>query len=194
MEGNFKELAKIITAKTFLDIDEIATTIKVYFEIWLSTMTADSIMSTDIAKRRKAISSKLNLLTMEKNIIEKQVLTAKSRLREKKKVDTAWLARANLALRIKKCQMQNMQDDFSLLRAIEKENNMKKHNSIQELMCRKLYDNLKAEKGDAEALILVRRWNEEVEKERAEITSDPKLKMTSSLKTLILKAGAKLPH
>lgn len=137
--STFKILAEVLADKNYFDLDEIETIIGVYFKIWLSD-TRNQEEFDDIIIRRNKILSEKEQIEIQKNIIERQLLEAKSMLREGKWVDTSWMARANLAFRIKKSQIVQFQADLTNLKTIEKKRRIETANTRDRIFLDKLKD------------------------------------------------------
>lgn len=93
-----------------------------------------------------------NQIQIERNVIECQLLTAKSRLREGGEVDTAWMARANLAFRIKGREIVNIQNQLTNLKTFEKEKRVQVARSQDWVMKELYFDFLKGEHGEEKAI------------------------------------------
>ena len=141
----FKFLAELIADRSFYDIEEIASLIQTYFEFYRQDEINTEMSNNDIVKRRNLISAKMRDLGIERSVIEKQLLVAKSRLKEGKEVDTEWMARANLAFRIKKSQIVSLQNDMANLKSYEKEQNIRRHTTLERLINRELFRVLSVE-------------------------------------------------
>lgn len=137
--STFKILAEVLADKNYFDLSEIETIIEVYFKIWLSDIRGAEKLD-DIIMRRNKILSEKEQIEIQKNIIERQLLEAKSMLREGKWVDTSWMARANLAFRIKKSQIVHYQTELTSLKAIEKKRNIETSNTRDRIFLDKLKD------------------------------------------------------
>jgi len=137
--STFKILAEVQADKNYFDLDEIETIIGVYFKIWLSDIRSNEELDDIIIKRNRILSEK-EQIDIQKNIIERQLLEAKSMLREGRWVDTSWMARANLAFRIKKSQIVQFQADLTNLKTIEKKRRIETANTEERIFLDKLKD------------------------------------------------------
>lgn len=158
----FRILAEVLADKNYFDIDEIETIISVYFKIWLSDIRNEERFD-DIITERNKILSQWRQIDIQKNIIERQLLEAKSMLREGKWVDTSWMARANLAFRIKKSQIVQCQADLSNLKTIEKKRRIETSNTIDRVFSEKLKDFVFDLIGEHETSILFSKITNEIE-------------------------------
>lgn len=150
MKERFRAIAEIISEIRFYDIDEVADIIMIHYKSWFNDEFKKDFEG-DIVKRRAELSSMANKIQTERNVIECQLLTAKSKLREGESVDTAWMARANLAFRIKGREIVNIQNQLTNLKTFEKEQRVKIARS-QDWVLKELYfDFLKGEYGDEKA-------------------------------------------
>jgi hypothetical protein len=147
----FKSLSETIANKRFFDVSEIEDLIKTYFEFYQQDAMNDELFKSGIVRRRNLILSKKRNTEIEKHIIEKQLLVAKSKIKEKKEVDKEWMARANLAFRIKKSQILSFENDLTNLRTYEKEKNMKKSSSVNSFLIKELILLITDRLGDEES-------------------------------------------
>lgn len=155
----FRILAEVLAEKNYFDLDEIEKIVEVYFKLWLSDLK-DKGIEDDIIKRRNLYLSQKAQIDIQRSIIERQLLEAKSRLREGESVDTAWMARANLAFRIKKSQLVHIQDMLTQLKSIEKKRNILLHQNEKELLCSYLIKFLRSEFGDNTTEALLKEFEE----------------------------------
>ena len=178
--STFKILAEVLADKNYFDLDEIETIIGVYFKIWLSDIRNEEKFDDIIIKRNK-ILSEWQQVDIQKNIIERQLLEAKSMLREGKWVDTSWMARANLAFRIKKSQIVQYQTELSNLKTIEKKRRIETSNTRDRVFSEKLKDFIFDLIGEYETSSLFERIRNEIK----EMTEDDILSFTRRSKNLI---------
>lgn len=134
----FKSLTKAISERNFFDESEVEDLIKVYFEMHQQDLLNNDIASNDIVRRRNAILARKRNIELEKNVIEKQLLIARGRLKENNHVDTEWMARANFAFRIKKNQISALLNDLTNLKSHEKQVNIEKSINMDGLMIKEL--------------------------------------------------------
>ena len=178
--STFKILAEVLADKNYFDLDEIESIIGVYFKIWLSDIRNEEKFDDIIIKRNK-ILSEWQQVVFQKNIIERQLLEAKSMLREGKLVDTSWMARANLAFRIKKSQIVQYQTELSNLKTIEKKRRIETSNTRDRVFSEKLKDFVFDLIGKDETSALFEKIDSEIQK----MSEDDILSFTRRSKNLM---------
>lgn len=161
--STFRILAEVLSEKNYFDINEVENIIEVYFKIWYADFQKET-SNNDIVAQRNRILSEKEQIELQKNIIERQLLEAKSRLREGQKVDTSWMARANLAFRIKKMQIVFLQSEMTNLKTIEKKRNIELSVGIDRIFTDMLKDYVCDSIGAEKASILFERIGSEIDK------------------------------
>lgn len=125
-------LADCIADVKFMDKDNLREYLKTHLNLFYSECLDDHLLP-DLDRRRDYLVQENQKLSLARIEMEEQILASKSALRERKYVDTAWLARINYTFRLKGVQMQNNNVEItklnSIKRSIEKKNNIEKANS-----------------------------------------------------------------
>lgn len=139
-----KYLTECISEIKFLDKDNLRQYLTTHLHLFYSECLDDHLLP-DIERRYNYLVQENQKLMLARIEMEEQILSAKSALRERKYVDTGWLARVNYAFRIKGAQMQNNNAELKKLgdikRAVEKKTNIEMANS----RARAQYDCFKSE-------------------------------------------------
>jgi len=123
MNRDIKILAELLSERKYFDLEEIEDLIDIHFKLWVDDYNSEG---NGIIKKRNRLLNEQEQIKIQKFAIEKQLLIAKSELKEGKKVDTNWMAKANLASRIKGTQIVRIQNQLSNLKTIEKQINIDK--------------------------------------------------------------------
>ena len=125
-------LADCIADIKFMDKDNLKEYLKTHLNLFYSECLDDHLLP-DLERRKNSLIQENQKLSLSRVEMEEQILIAKSKLKERKYVDTEWLAKANYAFRIKGVQMQNNIIEISKLNSImnraEKNKNIEKANS-----------------------------------------------------------------
>ena len=122
----YRDLSKRIMETNYLSLDDLEDIIKLYFEMWQQNAINQGLTTTPIVKRRNAILAKQKELEVQKCLIEKDLLIAKSKIKNKQKVDMEWMARANFAFRMKKMQLKHSANELTNLKTYEKQRNIER--------------------------------------------------------------------
>jgi len=150
MDNRFKLLAEIFSEIRYFDLKEVESLIEIHYKSWYND-EFKSEFDNDIIKKRKELVNEISSIQIERNFIESQLLIAKSELKEGKKVDTKWMAKANLAFRIKARQIVNLQEKLANLKTIEKELRTDRANSEDRLLNKEYFEYLKNNFGEEKA-------------------------------------------
>lgn len=116
----------------FLDKDNLREYLKTHLNLFYSECLDDHLLP-DLDKRKNYLIEENKRLALARVGMEEQILSSKSALRERRYVDTAWLARLNYAFRMKGVQIQNNVIELGKLsdikRSIVKAANIEKANT-----------------------------------------------------------------
>ena len=100
-----------------MDKDNLKEYLKTHLNLFYSECLDDHLLP-DLERRKNSLIQENQKLSLSRVEMEEQILIAKSKLKERKYVDTECLAKANYAFRIKGVQMQNNIIEISKLNSI----------------------------------------------------------------------------
>jgi hypothetical protein len=121
-------LTEDIAAMKFMDKDELRGYLSAHLQIFFSEALDDSTLDkTD--QRIFRLQQQMQQLNLERVGIEEQLLKAKSDLKNRKRVDTDWMARTNYAFRIKGVQVQSINHELGQLSLLRKRKNIEMANT-----------------------------------------------------------------
>ncbi len=161
----FKNLAKILISDKYMTEEEIEDLLETHFNFYQQDLLTQNLATNDILKRRIEIQQKRRDIELQKNIIERDLLIAKSRLREGEEVDTEWMARANFAFRIKKGQLSSFQQELGNLKFFEKQQFAEKYSKRETKIKGAFLNLVKKQLGEKKATELIEAATKEVDNE-----------------------------
>ena len=147
MNNRFKNLATDLAERQAFDIEDIAQTIKVYFELWRSDDISNKLFDSDITKRRNVILARKRDIEIERAYINSQLDAAKIKHQRGEKTDADWFRRASYARRIKSIQIRHLQEDITNINLVQKTENAKKAEIRERKLNSKIFEILTTERG-----------------------------------------------
>jgi len=139
----YRDLAERIIEINYLNLDDLESIIKVYFDMWQRNANNQELTKMSIVRKRKAVLAKQKALEAQKCLLERDLLIAEAKIKNNEKVDMKWMARAKLALRIKKMDLRQTINDLSSLNIYEKQLNIKRAEQKEKKMRAALYQVVK---------------------------------------------------
>jgi ABC-type thiamine transport system substrate-binding protein len=106
VDGYSEYLANCVCEMKFIDIANL----KEYFKAHLNIFFSEAISDIDLGgydKRLNDLKKENEQLAIDRAEMEEELLKAKSRLRERRPVDTDWMARCNYAYKMKGIRIQS---------------------------------------------------------------------------------------
>ena len=140
-------LADCISDMKFINKDNLKEYLKTHLNLFFNECLKDNLLP-DLERRKDSLVQENQKLSLERLEIERQILIAKSALKEKIYVDTKWLANANYAFRIKANQIQNNLKEISKINSLITNRNIEKSNTEERTKINYIRDELKKRFGE----------------------------------------------
>lgn len=127
VEGYAEYLASCISEMKFIDIANLKEYLKAHLNIFFSEAISD-INLGGYDKRINDLKKENEQLAIDRAEMEEELNKAKSKLRERKYVDTGWMARCNYAYKMKGIRIQTNCREMGRLGGIISKNLVRLHN------------------------------------------------------------------
>jgi hypothetical protein len=156
VDGYAEYLSGCVAEMKFVDVANLKEYFKAHLNIFFSEAISD-IQLGGYDKRINDLKKENEQLSIDRAEMEEEILKAKSRLRERKFVDTEWLARYSYAFKMKGIRIQSNCREIGRLGDIISKNVQKKHRDKdhyeKDLFCQHLRDKIGKED-------YIKLWNE----------------------------------
>ena len=143
--GYAEYLASCVSEMKFIDLQNL----KEYFKAHLNIFFSEAINDIELGgydKRINDLKKENEQLAIDRAEMEEELLKAKSRLRERRPVDTSWMARCNYAYKMKGIRIQTNCREIGRLGSIVSNNVQNKWKDKdhyeKELFCHQLRDKI----------------------------------------------------